>query len=589
MSPPTLLATAWPKQWNGIWAICRANRKRKGEKPHNNRQRQHHRLNPPPSTDNETVSSHLGLPARAAILGGLFFIEKILLTQFVDVARADAALGVSGYLRVAQNFGFRFIVTLAAAMTVFAFADAKRWKSLTNLAPPRAYLRPVWVIAHFALVACLAWLGSLLFPQSPSSIPFGAVVGLWLTCGAAACFCAFAAMAPLPLWLKAARTLGNTWIYSVAAALTAAIAIPFSEEYWWSTTAATFQLVRLLLLPILPQLTVDPATHVLGTQRFAVEILPYCSGLEGMSLILVFTLAWLWYFRNEYRFPRALALIPLGVTFMFALNAVRIAVLVLIGNAGYPDVAIYGFHSQAGWIAFNVVAVGIAFWTRRSRWLNRNEEPLQGGPSDNPTAVFLMPLLAILAAGMLSHALSGRFEWFYPLRLLACLAVIAIYRRRLAALEWRGSWRGALLGVGVFVLWSVAVHFLLPDVGMPAPLAAASPSLRWSWIVCRVAGTVLTVPVAEELAYRGFLMRRLQSRDFESLAYGRVSWFALAATSLIFGVAHGALWLPATVAGFAYGWIVIRRGQLAEAVTAHMTTNALVAAFALASGNWAGF
>ncbi len=34
---------------------------------------------------------------------------------------------------------------------------------------------------------------------------------------------------------------------------------------------------------------------------------------------------------------------------MFALNALRIAILMLIGNAGFPDVAAYGFHSQAGW------------------------------------------------------------------------------------------------------------------------------------------------------------------------------------------------------------------------------------------------
>ena len=101
------------------------------------------------------------------LLGGLFFIEKIFLTQFVDVARADAALGTGGALRVAQHFGFRFIVALAAAMTVFAFANGNRWKSLTKLAPPKAYLRPSWVVAHLALIACLAWLGSLLFPPTP--------------------------------------------------------------------------------------------------------------------------------------------------------------------------------------------------------------------------------------------------------------------------------------------------------------------------------------------------------------------------------------------------------------------------------------
>jgi exosortase E/protease (VPEID-CTERM system) len=526
------------------------------------------------------------LPVRAAILGGLFFIEKIFLTQFVDVARADAALGIGADLRDAQHFGFRFIVAFVAALTVFAFTRGKLSQSLTRSAP---YLRPAWMAVHLALIVCLAWLSSLLFPPTPPPIPFAAVVGLWLTCGAAAIFCAFAAMAPLPHWLKAARALGNIWFYSAAAALAAAAAIPLSQRFWWLTTAATFELVRLILMPILPGLAADPATRILGTQRFSVEVLDYCSGLEGMSLILVFTIAWLWYFRKEYRFPRALWLIPLGVTLMFGLNAARIAVLVLIGNAGYPEVAEYGFHSQAGWIAFNAVAVGIAVWTRRSRWLNLSEVPLQADQSDNPTSVFLMPLLAILAAGMLSHALSGRFEWFYPLRLLACLAVIVIYRDRLAVLDWRWSWRGPLLGIGVFLVWIIGVHFLAPDQGMPEALAAASPSLRWGWIACRVAASVLTVPLAEELAYRGFLMRRLQSRDFDALAYERVGWFAIAGSAVLFGAAHGALWLPGCVAGLAYGWIVKRQGHLGEAVTAHMTTNFLVAAVALGSGNWAGF
>jgi exosortase E/protease (VPEID-CTERM system) len=545
-----------------------------------------HGLRPAASTNYGTGRGKFGLPGRATILVGLFFIEKIFLTQFVDPERADAALGVGAYFRHAQHFGFRFIVALMAALTVFAFTRGKPWRSLT---PQMTYLRPAWMVAHLALIACLAWLSSLLFPLTPPSIPFAAVVCLWLACGSAAIFCAFAAMAPISLWLQAARALGNIWLYSAAVALTAAAAIPLTQDLWRPTAAATFNLVRIILLPIVPGLTADPATRVLGTQRFAVEILDFCSGLEGMSLILVFTLAWLWYFRNEYRFPRALLLIPFGVTLMFALNAVRIAVLVLIGNAGYREVAVYGFHSQAGWIAFNAVAVGIAVWTRRSCWLNRSQEPLEGNRSENPTAAFLMPLLAILAAGMLSHAMSGRFEWFYPLRLFACLAVIVIYRRRLAALDWRWSWRGPVIGIGVFFAWIAGVHFLAPDYGMPEALAAATPSLRWGWIICRIAASVLTVPLAEELAYRGFLMRRLQSRDFDSLAYERVGWFAVAASSVLFGAVHGALWLPGSVAGFAYGWIVKRRGHLGEAVTAHMMTNFLVAIGALGFGNWAGF
>jgi CAAX prenyl protease-like protein len=84
-------------------------------------------------------------------------------------------------------------------------------------------------------------------------------------------------------------------------------------------------------------------------------------------------------------------------------------------------------------------------------------------------------------------------------------------------------------------------------------------------------------------------MRRLQVRDFDALPYQCVGWFAVAASSVVFGAAHGALWLPGIMAGLAYGWIVKRQGRLGEAVTAHITTNLLVAATVLVSGNWAGF
>lgn len=546
-------------------------------------------MNAAPPADQSTALNTRGLAVRAAILAGVFLLEKIFLTRFVDLDRADAALGAGEQLRVAQHVGFRFIVALLAALIIFTLARGRRQPPLTSPPPHAVRPRLAWIAAHFALIPCLAWLSSLLFPPTPPPIPLAAVVCLWLACSAAAVFLAFAAMAPLPLWLKAARALGKIWLYSVVVALAAAMAIPSSQELWSTMTAATFHLVRLILLPILPDLTVDPASRVLGTQRFAVQILDFCSGIEGMSLILVFTIAWLWYFRKEYRFPLALLLIPLGVILMFGLNAVRIAVLLLIGNAGYAEAAIYGFHSQAGWIAFNSVAVGIAAWAQRSHWLNRGGEPPQGNRSDNPTATFLMPLLAILAAGMLSHAMLGGFEWLYPLRLLACLAVLVIYRRRLAALEWGWSWRGVLAGIGVFIIWYVGVRYFVPHAGMPQELAATSRSLRWGWIGCRVVASVVTVPLAEELAYRGFLMRRLQSRKFDSLAYERVGWVAVIASSVLFGAAHGAMWLPGSVAGFVYAWIAKRRGQLGEAVAAHTTTNLFVAALALGLGDWAGF
>ncbi|MGA2738457.1 MAG: CPBP family glutamic-type intramembrane protease [Bryobacteraceae bacterium] len=44
-----------------------------------------------------------------------------------------------------------------------------------------------------------------------------------------------------------------------------------------------------------------------------------------------------------------------------------------------------------------------------------------------------------------------------------------------------------------------------------------------------------TVPIPEELAFRGFLLRRLMAEDFESIPLGRVTWPALLVPSVAFG------------------------------------------------------
>jgi exosortase E/protease (VPEID-CTERM system) len=280
-------------------------------------------------------------------------------------------------------------------------------------------------------------------------------------------------------------------------------------------------------------------------------------------------------------------LIPASIAAIFALNVVRIAVLMLIGDAGFPDVAQYGFHSQAGWIAFNAVACGLVLFSRRSAWLYRALPPLAGPRAAyNPTAVYLMPLLAILAAGAVTHALSSDFEYLYPLRAAAGLGMLVAYRRRLAALDWHWSWRGPVFGMIVFLLWIGCARYQLQAAGIPVKLAALPPGLRGVWIVSRMAGGIVIVPIAEELAYRGYLLRRLINADFEAVPYASVRWPAVAATTIVFGLAHGALWLPAMAAGLVYGLLIMRRGQIGEAVIAHATSNALIAASVLGWNQW---
>ncbi len=358
-----------------------------------------------------------GLPVRLAILGSAFFAEKIFLNEFVDFERAQAAHGLGAILRVAQHWGFRFLVALGAAVALFAYV--RGWQLMRAVAEEvrAAPMRGGWLLAHLLLVALLAPLSYLLYRYTPTGLSVAGIVVLWGVVGVASVLAGLLAMAPLALWRDAARALGAIWWYAAIAALLGSGIMQLSQSLWASTAELTFDLVRRLLAPVVPTLAADPVTSVLSTNRFAVQIADVCSGLEGMGLMLAFSGAWLLYFRREYIFPRALLLIPAGVVAIFCLNVLRIGALILIGDGGFPDVAVYGFHSQAGWITFIAVACGLVLLSRRSAWLNRTAAQSSVSPAmHNPTAAYLMPLLAILAAGAVASALSGGFEFFYPLR-----------------------------------------------------------------------------------------------------------------------------------------------------------------------------
>jgi CAAX prenyl protease-like protein len=94
------------------------------------------------------------------------------------------------------------------------------------------------------------------------------------------------------------------------------------------------------------------------------------------------------------------------------------------------------------------------------------------------------------------------------------------------------------------------------------------------------------VPLAEEIAFRGFLMRRIASSDFESVNWRSFAWVPFLISSAAFGLLHGDRWLAGMIAGMIYALAMIRKGRIGEAVAAHAVTNALVAIWVLTTGNW---
>ena len=549
-----------------------------------------------------SAPTRFGLSARLGIIVAVLAGETVLASYFIQLSPFDTLTGGAAALHDVQHWLFRFLIAYAISLAMLTYLRANAYAAAAAEVD-RAPVRFSWAVAHLALLGPFVYLSARIYAGSPSVAAFAVLAVAWHTCALAAVLALFAALAPFAVWRNAIRQTQGLPFYAILPAAAAVAAIKASQMLWVPAAEVTFHLVRVLLHPILPALHSDPASRVLGTERFAVQIAERCSGLEGIGLLLAFCAGWLWLFRRDYYFPRALLIVPVGVLVIFLLNAVRIAAIVLIGNAGYERVAILGFHSQAGWIAFNLTAFGIAVVAHRTPWVSRvahrdravrrsgaahgirvgPQNPAAGG---NPTAAYLMPLLAMIAAGMISHALSAGFEFLYPLRLVAALAALWIYRRSYRDADLRFTWRGPAVGSLMFGLWVAAAALLIRPESAPAALAGLPEPLRAAWISCRVIGAVAAVPLAEELAFRGYLLRRSVSPRFETVRFPAARWPALAVSALAFGLMHGVLWLPGIAAGLAYGALAIRTDKLGESVAAHATTNALLAAYVLMFDRW---
>ena len=409
------------------------------------------------------------------------------------------------------------------------------------------------------------------------------LVVCWLGSGVAAIWFGAAAFVRPVFWGRMARSTGYLWVLALMAAVSAAFGGTALRPLWPRATAVTFGLVDAMLRPF-GAFTGDPATMIIGSSRFSVNIAPACSGLEGIGLILAFTTVWLVLFRKEIRFPQALVLLPLGVAILFLLNSARIAALILIGHAGFDRIALGGFHSQAGWIAFNFVALGICLAARQSSWISKRQRVQVNEAAANITAPWVMPFVAILALGMVSHAFSGGFEWLYPLRLASGAAALWFYREQYKSLDWRVDWMGLAGGVLVFAIWIALDHS--GTARMPAELAAASRPMRIGWVTMRVLAAAVTVPIAEELAFRGYLLRRFIAPEFDEISFRRFSWLAVLGSSVLFGLLHGQRWIAGSLAGVIFAVVMLRRGRFGSAVAAHAVANALLALDVLCFGRW---
>jgi CAAX prenyl protease-like protein len=145
---------------------------------------------------------------------------------------------------------------------------------------------------------------------------------------------------------------------------------------------------------------------------------------------------------------------------------------------------------------------------------------------------------------------------------------------------------GLVVGVLVFAAWvNLDVPPLALDPGAGFDPRTTEGGLHPGLVAARLVGAVLVVPVMEELFWRSFIMRWMQSSSFLQVPPATVGLRALVLSSALFATEHR-LWFAGLLAGLAYGWLYKRTGNLRVPILAHAVTNALLGLYVLATGSW---
>ena len=185
---------------------------------------------------------------------------------------------------------------------------------------------------------------------------------------------------------------------------------------------------------------------------------------------------------------------------------------------------------------------------------------------------------------------AAELRWLYGVKIGAVVLVLAFFWRQYAELNTFRLPAPALLlalaaGVLVLVLWlSLGAGWM--TIGAAAGFDPTTAGrIDWPLVAVRIAGAALVVPVMEELFWRSFLLRWLDTPAFESVDPAQVSFKSALMTSVLFGFEHN-LWLAGIVAGAAYCALYMRHRTIWSPILAHAVTNGLLGVWVVTTGSW---
>lgn len=174
-------------------------------------------------------------------------------------------------------------------------------------------------------------------------------------------------------------------------------------------------------------------------------------------------------------------------------------------------------------------------------------------------AVPMSSTIIVVTSLLCSVATIAVFAW----RRWSPFSRVYMQQRRWDVLAWT-----AMAALGAVAPMQLLVELL--GLEMPEAqqrLFTQILSNEWGFVPIAV-----LVPLAEEMAFRGAILRTLL-RHFDA----RGHWWAIVLSALLFGVAHGngVQFVNGFVVGLLLGWLYWRTGSIVPGVVFHMTNNAI--------------
>jgi len=206
----------------------------------------------------------------------------------------------------------------------------------------------------------------------------------------------------------------------------------------------------------------------------------------------------------------------------------------------------------------------------------------------------VIPYVVILLLTFLQDSGEGAQRyWLYLGKMLVGLWCIVEMRSLVPEMRWAFSWEAVAAGVLVFVIW-VGLDPYYPKFDFlvkagepwnPFKEFGSGSAMGWFFVGVRTFGSAVIVPPIEEAFYRSFLYRYFVRIEFTTLPLSHLHWLSLFVTSMLFGLAHYQ-WLGGLLCGLIYQGLVIRKGRLGDAMTAHGITNFLLGIWIVCKGAW---